>query len=383
MPTMRSFLRHGVQATDGGLLTQAPPNTGAGWYSLATGAWPGVHGSTNNTFHVNGQPFGNRTAAFDAERAAGRVDRPERRARRAQGRAGRVGRRPQRVHPGPDDRLPDVLLRPRRGDELHRRGRASRCSTTRRSSPRSACSSTIPPATPARRRSPAPRRRRRRAGPATCRARTARRWRCGCACSTPASTSTASTPTSSTPRTTSRTNYDKVLFSRTKDAADAVGTLRKGQWADVKVTIQSAAPLEGQTAGMLVKVEELTQRPVARPPLPHLGHAGPSPAGRGGPASRASRRLRRVPGPEVPDLDGGRLRDPRGRHHQRGDVRRAGPVLGDRPPADARVRREDVPARTCCSSACRRRTSSSTSSSGSSRRSCRTARRTRPTTTST
>ena len=37
-----------------GLLTQAPPNTGAGWFTLATGAWPGVHGSTNNTFHVNG-----------------------------------------------------------------------------------------------------------------------------------------------------------------------------------------------------------------------------------------------------------------------------------------------------------------------------------------
>ena len=65
MPTMRSFLRHGVSAKGGGLLTQAPPNTGAGWYSLATGAWPGVHGSTNNTFHVNGQPFGNRTSAFD------------------------------------------------------------------------------------------------------------------------------------------------------------------------------------------------------------------------------------------------------------------------------------------------------------------------------
>ena len=49
-----------------GLLTQAPPNTGAGWFTLATGAWPGVAGSTNNTFHVNGQPFGNSTAAFDA-----------------------------------------------------------------------------------------------------------------------------------------------------------------------------------------------------------------------------------------------------------------------------------------------------------------------------
>ena len=58
MPTMRSFLRNGVRARGDGLLTQAPPNTGAGWYTLATGAWPGVHGSTNNTFHKNGDPFG-------------------------------------------------------------------------------------------------------------------------------------------------------------------------------------------------------------------------------------------------------------------------------------------------------------------------------------
>ena len=53
-------------------MTQAPPNTGAGWFTLATGAWPAVHGSTNNTFHINGQAFFGtgtapppRTAAFD------------------------------------------------------------------------------------------------------------------------------------------------------------------------------------------------------------------------------------------------------------------------------------------------------------------------------
>ncbi len=40
MPTMSTFLRNGAKAADAGLLTQAPPNTGAGWYSLATGAWP-------------------------------------------------------------------------------------------------------------------------------------------------------------------------------------------------------------------------------------------------------------------------------------------------------------------------------------------------------
>src|SRR3954449_3942258 len=71
--TLATFLKKGVRGAGNGLLTQAPPNTGAGWYSLATGAWPGVHGSTNNTFHINGavraagqaQNFTSRTAAFD------------------------------------------------------------------------------------------------------------------------------------------------------------------------------------------------------------------------------------------------------------------------------------------------------------------------------
>ena len=62
---MRRFLRSGAKARDNGMLTQAPPNTGAGWYTLATGSWPGAHGSTNNTFHKNGDLFANRTAAFD------------------------------------------------------------------------------------------------------------------------------------------------------------------------------------------------------------------------------------------------------------------------------------------------------------------------------
>ena len=48
-----------------------------------------------------------------------------------------------------------------------------------------------------------------------------------------------------------------MLFSRTKSAADAVGTLKKGEWADVKVKIADGASA-GLTAGMLVKVEELT-----------------------------------------------------------------------------------------------------------------------------
>ena len=64
VPTLARMLKDGASATDGGMRTQAPPNTGSGWFTIATGAWPGVHGSTNNTFHVNGQPFGNSTSAL-------------------------------------------------------------------------------------------------------------------------------------------------------------------------------------------------------------------------------------------------------------------------------------------------------------------------------
>ena len=66
LPAMGELLANGSSASGGGLLTQAPPNTGAGWFSLATGAWPGVTGSTNNTFHINGKAFTSRTAAFDS-----------------------------------------------------------------------------------------------------------------------------------------------------------------------------------------------------------------------------------------------------------------------------------------------------------------------------
>ena len=64
LPGFAELLRHGASASGGGMLTQAPPNTGAGWYTMATGAWPGVTGSTNNTFHINTQPLGQSTAAF-------------------------------------------------------------------------------------------------------------------------------------------------------------------------------------------------------------------------------------------------------------------------------------------------------------------------------
>ena len=62
MPTMRSLIAGGVSADTG--LTQAfPPNTGVGWHTLATGTWPGQHGSMNNTYHRIGEGnFNNRTS---------------------------------------------------------------------------------------------------------------------------------------------------------------------------------------------------------------------------------------------------------------------------------------------------------------------------------
>jgi 2',3'-cyclic-nucleotide 2'-phosphodiesterase (5'-nucleotidase family)/predicted AlkP superfamily phosphohydrolase/phosphomutase len=61
MPTYASLMRHGATG-DNGLTQGFPPNTGQGWYTLATGAGPGVHGSTNNTFFDNRQPFTSSTS---------------------------------------------------------------------------------------------------------------------------------------------------------------------------------------------------------------------------------------------------------------------------------------------------------------------------------
>lgn len=62
MPTYADLLAKGVKG-ENGLLQGFPPNTGVGWYTLATGTWPSEHGSTNNTFHRTGEGnFNNRTS---------------------------------------------------------------------------------------------------------------------------------------------------------------------------------------------------------------------------------------------------------------------------------------------------------------------------------
>src|SRR6188474_809294 len=85
MPTYAAMMAQGVRGANG-MQQGFPPNTGVGWYTLATGTWPSEHGSTNNTYHRVGEGnFNNRTSfsgagtlqadtiAAAAERAGKRV----------------------------------------------------------------------------------------------------------------------------------------------------------------------------------------------------------------------------------------------------------------------------------------------------------------------
>jgi len=255
MPTMKSFLRTGVKAQGNGMLTQAPPNTGAGWYSLATGAWPGVHGSTNNTFHKNSDSFATRTAAFDpnvlqAESIAQSAERGGLKVAQVEWAGGRNA-----TIQGPT--IDFQSFHSGRGVATNFIGHAGEPIFDDAAFIQSFGLQFDHPAGYA---GQAPF-----AGAAP----------------TPA-TGWTGVPTSYSParemrmrvldggvdkyglnayiydsRNDGKVRYDRVLFSTTKDGADAVGDLRQGEWADVKVTIQGGA-LDGKTAGMLVRVETLS-----------------------------------------------------------------------------------------------------------------------------
>jgi 2',3'-cyclic-nucleotide 2'-phosphodiesterase (5'-nucleotidase family) len=257
VPGFRELLRKGTRASGHGLLTQAPPNTGAGWFTMATGAWPGVHGSTNNTFHVNGQAFFGtgtapppRTAAFDpgvlqAETLAQAVERGGKKVAQIEWAGGRSG-----AIDGPTVDFRNFLSG--RGVVTNYIAPADSASFTQSfglqfDHPAGfAGNAPFPAAAPS---------------PAT-------GW--------------TNVPTSYSParetrmrvldfgvdkyglnayiydsRDDGRTRYDRVLFSPTKNGADAVGNLREGEWADVKVRLETTNALNGRTGAMLVKVERL------------------------------------------------------------------------------------------------------------------------------
>jgi 2',3'-cyclic-nucleotide 2'-phosphodiesterase (5'-nucleotidase family)/predicted AlkP superfamily phosphohydrolase/phosphomutase len=249
LPTMKDLLRNGASAGGGGLLTQAPPNTGAGWFSLATGAWPGVTGSTNNTFHINGQPFGNRTAAFDpgvlqAESIAQAAERAGKKVAQIEWAGGR----------GASTNGPTVDFR----GFFSGRGVATNYIVPT-DDPAFTASFGLqfdhpagfagnPPFAAA---APAP----------------ATGWANVPVSFSPAQEMRLRVIDAGTDKyglnayifdstDNSAIDYDHVLLSPSKDGDDSVGTLRQGQWADVKVKLVGGA-LEGKTAGLLVKVERL------------------------------------------------------------------------------------------------------------------------------
>ncbi len=252
VPGFRELLRRGAAAAGGGLLTQAPANTGAGWNTLATGAWPGTAGSTNNTFHVNGQPFANRTSAFDAgvlqaETLAQAAERAGRRVVQIEWAGGRVG-----AIDGPT--LDFRNFRSGRGVATNYISPADDAAFTAAfglqfDHPAGfAGQAPFPGAAPA---------------PAT-------GWSDVPASFSPAQEMRLRVLDAGTDKyglnaylydstDDGATNYDRVLLSRGKSGADAerVGDLAAGEWADVKVTIQGTDALNGKTGAFLAKVERL------------------------------------------------------------------------------------------------------------------------------
>ena len=119
MPTYADLMANGVKG-DNGLVQAFPPNTGVGWYTLATGTYPSEHGSTNNTFFRTGDSFNNRTAAFsDGVLQADTIAEAAERAGKKVVSVEWSGGIQDHDHPArPGGRLPQLLLEPRPVDQL-------------------------------------------------------------------------------------------------------------------------------------------------------------------------------------------------------------------------------------------------------------------------
>src|SRR5690349_70875 len=248
VPGFRDMLKHGAFASDHGLLTQAPPNTGAGWFTLTTGAWPAVHGSTNNTFYIDGSPFdparsgttgfNTSTAAFSnpsilqAETLAQAAERGGKKVAQIEWAGGRSG----------------SIQGPTLDFRNFRSGRGVVTNYVAPSDNLAFAASLglqFDQAQPV----------------------AATGWT-----GAPESYSTAMEMHLRVidsgidkyglnayiydSKNDHKTRYDRVFFSRTKAAADKVADLREGEWADVKVKI-IGSDLDGKTGAFLLKVEGL------------------------------------------------------------------------------------------------------------------------------
>ncbi len=251
MPAMGAMLSSGAMAADHGLLTQAPPNTGAGWFTLATGAWPAVAGSTNNTFHVVGDDFGNRTGSFDegvlqAESLAQAAERGGKKVAQIEWAGGRSapingptvdyrsffsgrGVATNYIADTDDEGFTGAF----RLQFDHPDGFAGNDPFAGAAPVEATDWTNVPDSF-----SPAQEMR--------LRVLDAGEDKYGLNAYIFDSSDDG------------ETNYDRVLLDDDKDGSTNAGILRNGQWADVKVTLTSDdETLDGMTAGMLVKVETL------------------------------------------------------------------------------------------------------------------------------
>ena len=126
-----------------------------------------------------------------------------------------------------------------------------------------------------------------------------------------------------------KVNYDRVLLSFSKDGSQTAWPAAQGPVGRCQGQDRRRRARQGKTAGMLVKVEELT------PDLSQvrLFHTSVDPRHRvlahlGWRSGLHGARLRRVHRPEVPHLDGRRLCHSRGGYRQRGDLCPAGRCTG-------------------------------------------------------
>ena len=254
LPELGELMKDGTVASDNGLLTQAPPNTGAGWFTLATGAWPGVHGSTNNTFAKNGTAFAStRVSSFDsnvlqAETLAQSAERSGKKVAQVEWAGGRNG-----AINGPTVDFRSFFSG--RGIATNYVGASDNAAFVASFGVQYDHPAGFAGQAPFAGAAPAP----------------ATGWT-----NVPASYSPAQEMRLRVldagvdkyglnaylydSRDDGRVNYDRVLLAFGKDGAASVGNLREGQWADVKVAIQSpGGALDGKTAGFYVKVEQLSR----------------------------------------------------------------------------------------------------------------------------
>ncbi len=307
MPTYAELMAKGVKG-DNGLVQAFPPNTGVGWYTLATGAYPSEHGSTNNTFFRSGDLFNNRTAAFSND-----VLQADTIAEAAE----RAGKRVVSVEWAGGSRTSTPL----QGPVIDYRGFYSN---------RGLWTNWDVPGQPA--------------GAAAFGVQYQRYdladaagWSNVPASYSPAKQGTFDIASSSVADdqydfyvydTTNDgvVNYDKVLIAphaAGKDGSAAIATLMQGGWADVKVTLTS-----GKTAGFYVKAM------LFAPDLSQFSLFFTSASARHCNLQRlwVSRRLRRRPEQVVPQLDRRRLCRVRIGVGRCRHLCRAGPEVERRPP---------------------------------------------------